>query len=87
MADRRVRKTGKDSSREITKLCNDGEYWSPRSKADVINDIESKLHRYFVNEAGHESDIRVATTASGTKFLRTDADATSKNNLANLPDC
>lgn len=86
MADRRVKKTGKNNG-EISSLCNAGEYWSPRSKADVIADIDAKLHRYFVDEAGYESNIEVVTTTTGTKYLKTYADATSKNNLSNLPDC
>jgi len=86
MADRRVTKTGKKNG-DIASLCNAGEYWSPRSKVDAIADIEVGLHRYFVDEAGHESDIEIVTTRSGTSYLKTDADETSKNNLSNLPDC
>ena len=42
MADRRVTATGKDSDGDITRLCNSGELWSPRSKADAVNDIENR---------------------------------------------
>lgn len=87
MADRRVRKTGKDKNGNIISLCNGGESWSPRKEADAIYDIENGLHRYYVNEEGYESVIRVITRSNGTKFLRTDADAVSKNNLGNLPGC
>lgn len=86
MADRRVKKTGKNNG-EITSLCNAGEHWSPRSKAEAIADIEGGLHRYYVNEEGYESNVEVHKTASGTKYLKTNADATSKNNLSKLPDC
>jgi len=86
MADRRVRKTGKNNG-EITSLCNAGEYWSPRTKADAISDIEAGLHRYFVSEEGYESHVEVHKTTNGTKYLKTNADATSKNNLSKLPDC
>ena len=47
MADRRVTASGKDRDGDITRLCNGGEYWSPRSKANAISDIESKTHSYF----------------------------------------
>jgi hypothetical protein len=87
MADRRVTKSGKDKDGNITKLCNAGDWWSPRSKADAISDIESKTHRYYVNEAGYETDIAVVERTDGTKFLRTTADKSNKNNLDNLPDC
>ncbi len=86
MADRRVRQTGKNRERDITSLCNRGESWSPRTKASAIADIESDTHRYFVREAGDASWVRVVNGPTG-KYLRTDADSTSANNLDNLPDC
>jgi|GEM_PF-487966 len=86
MADRRVTQTGKDTDGDITSLCRPGEYWSPRRKADAIADIENRTHRYFVNEAGYESEVHVVERG-GRKHLRTYADATSKNNLDNLPNC
>ena len=39
MTERRVRQTGKDTHGDITALCNVGEAWSPRLKADAINDV------------------------------------------------
>ena len=57
MADRRVTATGKDRDGDITSVCDDGQYWSPRYKADAIQDIESKAHTYFVNASGHRTDI------------------------------
>jgi len=86
MADRRVTATGKDSDGDITKLCNGGELWSPRSKADAVRDIETKTHSYYVNRAGHRSEVHVVTV-DGKKHLRTNADKSSQNNLDNLPDC
>jgi hypothetical protein len=87
MADRRVKKSGKDKDGDITSLCNAGESWSPRSKSNVISDIDGNLHRYYVDEAGYTTDVSVVKRSDGTKFLRTTADKTSKNNLDNLPDC
>ena len=83
MADRRVRRTGKDKDGDITSLCNGGQSWSPRSKANAVSDINSSTHSYFVDEAGYRANVHV--TIDG--HLRTDADATSKNNLDNLPNC
>ena len=83
MADRRVRQTGKDSEGDITSLCNTAEWWSPRSKAGAIDDINTGAHTYYVNEAGSRTDVHV--TSDG--HLRTDPDKTSQNNLDNLPDC
>ena len=86
MADRRVTATGKDSDGDITRLCNSGELWSPRSKADAVRDIETKTHSYYVDRAGHRSEVHVVTVGS-KKHLRTNADKTSDNNLDNLPNC
>ncbi len=87
MADRRVTHSGKNTHGDITSLGNPGEWWSPRPKADAIEDIEGATHRYYVREAGYESDVTVVTRNDGTKYLRTTADRTSRNNLDNLPDC
>ena len=86
MAERRVRQTQKDSDGNITALCNQGEAWSPRLKQNAINDIENRIHTYYVQEAGTRTDVHVASGTTG-KYLRTDADPTSANNLDNLPDC
>lgn len=87
MAKRYVTKTGKDQDGDITKLCNAGADWSPRQKAGAISDIESGLHEYWVNWANSpETKIRVVNGPTG-KYLRTDRDSTSRNNLDDLLDC
>lgn len=87
MADRRVTATGKDKDGDITKLCNSGQIWSPRRKADAIGDIENKIHTYYVRDSkGNRADIRVVNNG-GNKYLRTVSDTSSANNLDNLPDC
>ena len=87
MADRQVTHSRKDSDGDIIALGNPGESWSPRSKLDAIHDIESRLHTYFVRSPGPtSSDVHVVNGPSG-KYLRTDPDIASGNNLDNLPDC
>jgi len=87
MADRQVTATGKDKDGDIIRLCNSTSLWSPRSKSDVIYDIENGLHRYFVSISYLEDvDIKVVLR-DGKKYLRTDPDKTTSNNLDNLPDC
>ena len=86
MAKRQVTHSGKDKDGDITKLCNPGANWSPRKKADVINDIEKREHKYFVLVALREVEILVVKGPTG-KYLRTSRDNTSPNNLDNLPDC
>ncbi|KQT70365.1 hypothetical protein ASG51_12765 [Methylobacterium sp. Leaf465] len=86
MADRAVRKTGKNAERDITALCNDGDAWSPRRKQDAINDIEFGMHSYHVPWPNGRTEIRVVQGPNG-KYLRTDRDTTTRNNLDDLPDC
>ncbi|TAM48245.1 MAG: DUF3892 domain-containing protein [Gammaproteobacteria bacterium] len=87
MADREVRQTKKDKDGDILALCNAGNYWSPRAKQDAINDIESKAHTYYVMlPGGIRANVHVVKGPYG-KYLRTDKDTTSKNNLDDLPDC
>jgi hypothetical protein len=87
MTRRDVTKSGKDSQGDITRLCSPGQYWSPRSKADAIRDIETGTNQYYVPWKHSEpSLIRVVNGPTG-KYLRTDRDQTTKNNLDDLPDC
>lgn len=87
MADRRVTRSRKDRDGDITALCNHGEYWSPREKHLVISDIELGHHSYYVDASGFRTNVQVITRPDGSKYLRTTADSTSRNNLDNLPDC
>lgn len=86
MPDRAVRRTGKNDEGDITALCDSGASWSPRSKADAIADIESGKHTYYVPWKTGRTEIRVVNGSTG-KYLRTDRDETSRNNLDDLPDC
>ena len=87
MAERDVTQTGKDRDGDITRLCNPGEQWSPRSKAAAIRDIDDKVHSYFaVGPAGNRTPIHVVNGPTG-KYLRTNWDGTERNNLDDLPDC
>jgi hypothetical protein len=86
MPDRSVRKTGKNDEGDITALCDSGAHWSPRAKADAIRDIETGTHTYHVPWTDGATEIRVVNGPT-SKYLRTDRDSTSRNNLDDLPDC
>ena len=86
MSNRRVTRTGKDQDGDITKLCNPGQIWSPRAKAGAISDIENETHSYYVQTGASRADVHVVDGQTG-KYLRSDPDSTSSNNLDNLPDC
>ena len=88
MARRKVKQSGKNSDGDITALCNRGQFWSPRTKRKAISDIESNQHSYYVDIPGKgEVDIHVVNHSKHGKYLRTDPDKTTKNNLDDLPDC
>ena len=50
----------------------------------VVRYIELGIN-YYVQEVTPPADVHVATLPSGKKYIRTDADRYSRNNLDNLP--
>lgn len=84
MADRKVTKTGKDSDGDITSLCGS---WGEARKVTAISDIEVGRHRYYVAGTGStQVGIHVVNGDAG-KYLRTDPDGSTVDNLDELPDC
>lgn len=86
MGDRAVTQTDKDKDGDITALCNPDSIWLRRKKDDAISDIENKVHTYHVPWKSGRTEIHVVNGPSG-KYLRTDRDKTTNNNLDDLPDC
>jgi len=86
MTERKVASTRKDGDGDILALCNPASYWSPRSKRDAIRDIESGTHKYYVPWRSSRTYIHVVNGPNG-KYLRTNQDDSSRNNLDDLPDC
>jgi hypothetical protein len=84
--EREVHRTGRDTKKNITKLCSTGQPWSPRLKDDAIDDIEKGRFRYFVLKDNKKAYVEVVNGQNG-KFLRTNWDGTKRNNLEDLPDC
>jgi len=87
VADRRVTHIGKDRDGNITKLSNPNESWKYRMKNDAINDIEAGVHTYYVQWPEKRTNIHVVNDPKKGKYLRTDRDNTSRNNLDELPNC
>lgn len=79
--DRRVKAAKRDRNGNVVALCNAGETWSPRRKADVIKDIVNNRKSYYVEELPRRKYVRVV---SGT--LQTTPDSKSKNSLEMLPE-
>lgn len=87
MAYREVTKTKKDKYGDITALCNSTAAWSPKLKSMAIMEIEENIHRYFVKVDTKEVAVHVVNDLLRGKYLRTDKDETTRNNLDDLPDC
>lgn len=85
MTDRRITHSRKDYAGNITAIGAPGQTWSPRGSADAVRDIDSGVHTYYVQWPEKRTEIRVLSGASG-KYLRTDRDASTRNNLDELPD-
>lgn len=85
--EREVTQSRKNADGDILALCKPGVPWSPRSKSDAIRDIETRTYCYVtVGPRGQRSEIHVVDGPNG-KYLRTDWDNTSRNNLDDLPHC
>tara|TARA_B100000700_G_scaffold331399_1_gene463799 strand:- start:2480 stop:2743 length:264 start_codon:yes stop_codon:yes gene_type:complete len=87
MAKRQVKATRKDDDGDITALCYGGQPWSPRRKVDAINDIERGIHEYYVKAVGTQEVAVKVKSRGGKKYLTTEADSNSGNNLGRLPNC
>ena len=73
-----VKRTGK-SGGDITSLCGDSfNHRKTTAVANILNGTEN----YFVHEVAPAVKVHVTQG-----HLRTDADASSANNLDNLPEC
>jgi Protein of unknown function (DUF3892) len=74
-----------DSSDPDNRIDSVGGVGWTKSEDIVIAEIEAGAE-YFVEENGAVVDIIVAER-DGRKYLRTDPDETSENNLLRLPTC
>ncbi|MBK7107083.1 MAG: DUF3892 domain-containing protein [Ignavibacteriae bacterium] len=86
MIKRRVLRSRKENG-DIIALGNPFEYWNPKFKNDIIDEIETGLYNYFV-ELDDNTEIEVKVIIENEqKYLSTDPDQTTLNFLFNLPDC
>ena len=83
-AGRRVTATGRDPDGDIAKLCGS---WGNVTQGQAILHIEAGIYKYYVQQPGTSRvDVHVVNGLT-SKYLRTDPDPASNNNLDNLPDC
>lgn len=93
MAAYRVTGTGKGDEwagghhRHITALCLEDGRRVPKPTA--ISNIESGLESYYTIADGQRANVEVIQRCGrcSAKYLRTDRDTTTRDNLLSLPDC
>jgi len=84
MASRQVTGTGKDRTGDIVSLCG---AWGTVSAATAISDITYRLNTYHVLLTnGKQAEVEVVNGAGG-KYLQSNWDGTTANNLDRLKDC
>jgi hypothetical protein len=54
---------------------------------EAIAGIESRKYDFYVSLAQRRARVIVARSASGRKYLKTEADGYAPNNLLALPEC
>ena len=64
----------------------DGTRWKV-TRTEAIVGIESGKWAFYVNRGGRRVNVVVAVSGSGHKYLKTEADDATSNNLLSLPEC
>ena len=58
-----------------------------RPQAQAISDIEADPHSYYCKDRAGNSVWVVVATHNGNKYIKTQNDDSSQNNLLSLPEC
>lgn len=60
--------------------------WGKISQPEAIRSIENGTYSYFVKVGIYDAKVIIATH-NGNKYLKTDRDTTTVDNLLSLPEC
>ncbi len=58
-----------------------------RLQQDAIREIDNGINRFYVHDGRHSVWVIVRTSQFGNKYLTTEPDGESQNNLLSLPEC
>ena len=64
---------------------DDGTKWK-LTLSEAIRSIENGTYSFYTSVGGHTRNV-VVSSKNGSKYLRTEADADTPDNLLSLPEC
>lgn len=78
-----IQSSWKERHERITSVGGD---WGRVSSEDAIRHIENGTYTYYVRVNGYDAKVIVAERL-GRKYLKTESDTTTVDNLLSLPTC
>jgi hypothetical protein len=57
------------------------------SQQEAILAIENKTYEFYVSKGGLIANVTIGISALGNKYLKTEKDSTTIDNLLSLPEC
>ncbi len=54
---------------------------------EIVRFIDSGAHRFYVQRGGSTAWVITATSPYGNRYIKTESDGETPNNLLSLPEC
>lgn len=76
-----------DRNNPYERITHVGGTWGKITQQDAIRQIESRAESFYVSVRGHSVWVVVAVSRFGNKYLKTEPDGDTPDNLLSLPEC